>query len=38
MKVNVSRFCREHDMSRSVFRKYLARFRVEGADGFTRRA
>jgi transposase InsO family protein len=37
-KVNVSRFCREHDVSRSVFHKYLARFRAEGAEGFTRRS
>jgi transposase InsO family protein len=37
-KVNIARFCREHDVSRSVFHKYLARFRAEGADGFTRRS
>ncbi|MGW5748662.1 IS481 family transposase [Amycolatopsis sp. NPDC003861] len=37
-KVNIARFCREHDVSRSVFHKYLARFRDEGSDGFTRRS
>jgi transposase InsO family protein len=37
-KVNIARFCREHGVSRGVFHKYLARFRAEGADGFTRRS
>lgn len=37
-KVNISRFCREHGVSRTVFHKYLNRFRAEGADGFTRRS
>lgn len=37
-KVNVVRFCREHGLSRDTFYKYLARFRAEGADGFTRRS
>lgn len=37
-KINIARFCREHGMSRTVFHKYLNRFRAEGADGFTRRS
>ncbi len=37
-QVNISRFCREHGVSRGVFHKYVTRFRVEGADGFTRRS
>jgi transposase InsO family protein len=37
-KVNISRFCREHGVSRGVFHKYVKRFRDEGADGFTRRS
>jgi transposase InsO family protein len=37
-KVNISRFCREHGVSRGVFHKYVTRFRTEGADGFTRRS
>ncbi|GAA1024397.1 IS481 family transposase [Amycolatopsis albidoflavus] len=36
--VNIARFCREHGLSRDTFYKYLARFRDEGADGFTRRS
>ncbi|ATY10831.1 IS481 family transposase [Amycolatopsis sp. AA4] len=36
--VNIARFCREHGVSRTVFHKYLNRFRAEGADGFTRRS
>jgi transposase InsO family protein len=37
-KRNISRFCREHGVSRGVFHKYVARLRAEGADGFTRRS
>lgn len=37
-KINISRFCREHGVSRGVFHKYVARFRAEGAEGFTRRS
>jgi len=37
-EINISRFCREHGVSRTVFHKYLNRFRVEGADGFPRRS
>lgn len=37
-KINVARFCREHAISRGVFYKYVARFRAEGTDGFTRRS
>lgn len=37
-KINVARFCHEHGLSRDTFYKYLARFRAEGADGFTRRS
>lgn len=37
-KVNVARFCREHGVSRGTFHHYVARFRVEGVDGFTRRS
>jgi transposase InsO family protein len=37
-KVNITRFCREHGISRGVFHKYLTRFQAEGADGFTRRS
>ncbi len=37
-KINIARFCREHGVSRGVFHKYVARFRTEGADGFTRRS
>ncbi|RSD22516.1 IS481 family transposase [Amycolatopsis eburnea] len=37
-KINVARFCYEHHMSRDTFYKYLARFRAEGTDGFTRRS
>jgi transposase-like protein len=36
-KVNISRFCREHGVSRGVtgvFHKYVTRFRAEGIDGF----
>jgi transposase InsO family protein len=36
--LNVARFCRTHRLSRSVFYKYVTRFRVEGAAGFTRRS
>jgi transposase InsO family protein len=35
-KINVTRFCREHAVSRDTFYKYVARFRTEGVDGFTR--
>ncbi|UKD57218.1 IS481 family transposase [Amycolatopsis sp. FU40] len=37
-KINVARFCHQHGLSRDTFCKYLARFRAEGADGFTRRS
>jgi transposase InsO family protein len=37
-KINVARFCREHDIARDTFYKYLARFRVEGTDGLLRRS
>jgi transposase InsO family protein len=37
-KVNVALFCRERGVSRDTFYKYVARFRAEGADGFTRRS
>jgi transposase InsO family protein len=37
-KLNVARFCREHEVCRDTFYKYLARFRADGADGFTRRS
>lgn len=37
-KINVSGFCREHDVSRDTFYKYVARFRAEGTAGFTRRS
>jgi transposase InsO family protein len=37
-KVNISRFCREHGVSRGVFHKYVTRFRAEGSGGFTRRS
>ena len=37
-KINLSAFCARHEVSRTVFYKYLARFRVEGAAGFTRRS
>ncbi|GAA4613134.1 IS481 family transposase [Saccharopolyspora hordei] len=37
-KLNISRFCAEHGVSRTVFYKYLARFRKEGAAGFLRRS
>ncbi|WP_406629424.1 DDE-type integrase/transposase/recombinase [Amycolatopsis sp. WGS_07] len=37
-RVNVARFCRGHGLSRDTFYKYVARFRAEGADGFTRRS
>ncbi|OXM59053.1 IS481 family transposase [Amycolatopsis vastitatis] len=37
-KINVARFCHEHGLSRDTFYKYVARFRAEGADGFTRRS
>jgi transposase InsO family protein len=37
-KINIARFCREHGISRDTFYKYLARFRTEGAPGFTRRS
>ncbi|MEU5853668.1 IS481 family transposase [Saccharopolyspora shandongensis] len=37
-KINVARFCREHDVSRETFYKYVSRVRAEGADGFTRRS
>lgn len=37
-KINVARFCHEHAVSRDTFYKYVARFRAEGADGFTRRS
>jgi transposase InsO family protein/transposase-like protein len=37
-EINIARFCREHGVSRTVFHKYLNRFRAEGADGFTRRS
>jgi transposase InsO family protein len=37
-KINVSRFCREHAVSRDTFYKYLTRFRAEGAAGFARRS
>jgi transposase InsO family protein len=37
-KINVARFCREHGVSRDTFYKYVARFRVEGTRGFTRRS
>ena len=36
-KINVALFCREHAVSRDTFYKYVARFRIEGADGFLRR-
>lgn len=38
MKVNVSLLCRERGWKRSTFNKYVARFRVEGVGGFTRRS
>ncbi|WP_370970883.1 IS481 family transposase [Amycolatopsis sp. cg9] len=37
-KINVARFCHEHDLSRDTFYKYVTRFRAEGADGFTHRS
>ncbi|MFI0471067.1 IS481 family transposase [Saccharopolyspora sp. 5N102] len=37
-KINVSRFCAEHEISRTVFYKYVNRFRQEGAAGFIRRS
>jgi transposase InsO family protein len=37
-KINVSTFCARHEVSRTVFYKYVARFRAEGAAGFTRRS
>lgn len=37
-KLNVTRFCREHGLSRDTFYKYLDRFHTQGADGFTRRS
>jgi transposase InsO family protein len=37
-KINISRFCREHGVSRGVFHKYVTRFRAEGTDGFTPRS
>jgi len=37
-KINISRFCAEHGVSRGVFHKYVTRFRAEGVDGFTRRS
>ncbi|SDZ55009.1 leucine-zipper of insertion element IS481, partial [Saccharopolyspora shandongensis] len=37
-KINVSRFCAEHKISRTVFYKYVNRFRQEGAAGFIRRS
>jgi len=37
-KINVSRFCREHRVSRATFHKYVTRFRAEGTAGFTRRS
>lgn len=37
-EINITRFCREHDLSRTMFHKYLNRFRTEGADGLTRRS
>ncbi|MGW5647728.1 helix-turn-helix domain-containing protein [Saccharopolyspora sp. NPDC003752] len=37
-KINVSRFCAEHKISRTVFYKYVQRFREEGAAGFLRRS
>lgn len=33
--LNVTRFCREHHLSRDTFYHYLTRFQNEGADGFT---
>jgi transposase InsO family protein len=37
-KVNIARFCREQGISRGVIYKYVNRFQIEGADGFTRRS
>lgn len=37
-KVNVADFCATHSISRTTFYKYVARFKAEGADGFTRRS
>ncbi|WP_370948685.1 DDE-type integrase/transposase/recombinase [Amycolatopsis sp. cg5] len=37
-KINVARFCDEHDVSRGTFYHYVERFRAEGADGFTPRS
>ena len=37
-QLNVARFCRERGVSRDTFYKYVARFRAEGAGGFTRRS
>ncbi|WP_223838290.1 DDE-type integrase/transposase/recombinase [Saccharopolyspora pogona] len=37
-KINVSGFCAEHKISRTVFYKYVNRFRQEGAAGFIRRS
>ncbi|WP_410661845.1 DDE-type integrase/transposase/recombinase [Amycolatopsis sp. lyj-112] len=37
-KINISGFCREQDISRGVFHKYVKRFKAEGANGFIRRS
>lgn len=37
-KINISRFCRDHGISRGVFHKYVKRFTAEGVNGFTRRS
>ncbi|MFC7447984.1 DDE-type integrase/transposase/recombinase [Rhodococcus daqingensis] len=37
-RIDVAAFCREREISRQTFYKYLRRFRAEGADGFTRRS
>jgi transposase InsO family protein len=37
-KINVSAFCIRHEVSRTAFYKYVARFQTEGAAGFTRRS
>ena len=37
-RINVSRLCREHSISRNTFYVLLARFRIEGAGAFTTRS
>lgn len=37
-KLNVSRWCREHDIGRETFRQYVIRVKADGADGFKPRS